>query len=67
MLERIPELAARVPCSCGNRTLAECYRGACPPQYGPCNGMGRDVYPWQQPGLSDDAIVARVRARYPRP
>jgi hypothetical protein len=63
MLERIPVLAAKVPCSCCRCTIG----GACPPQCGACNLIGRDAYTWHQHGLSDDEIVSRVRAKYPRP
>jgi hypothetical protein len=67
MLERIPTLAARVPCSCCRFTIGECYRGACPPQCGACNLIGRDAYTWHHQGLSDVEIVSRVREKYPRP
>jgi hypothetical protein len=66
MFERIPVLAAKVPCSCCKYTLAECYRGACPPQCGACNQIGREVYTWHMQGMSDEAIVVRVQAKYPR-
>lgn len=66
MLERIPELAMKVPCSCCRYSIGECYEGACPPQCGACNKIGRDVYTWHQQGVGDDEIVARVRKKYPR-
>jgi hypothetical protein len=66
MLERIPDLAMKVPCSCCRYTIGECYKGACPPQCGACNKIGRDVYTWHQQGIGDDEILARVRNKYPR-
>lgn len=66
LMANIPELVAKVPCSCCPFTLAECYGGACPTTCGPCNEIGRHVYEWHQQGMTDDAIVARVEAEFPR-
>jgi hypothetical protein len=64
MKEKIPELAAKVPCSCCPFTIGQCYDGACPSSCGPCNAIGRDAYTWHVQGIPDDEIVARVRDKY---
>ncbi len=64
LLATIPALVEKVPCSCCPRVIGECYRGACPTTCGPCNKIGRDAYTWHQAGMSDDAIVARVKTKY---
>lgn len=66
LLANVPELVEKVPCSCCPFALAECYRGACPTTCGPCNRIGRKAYEWHKQGMSDDAIVARVKAEFPR-
>ncbi len=64
MKEKIPTLAAKVPCSCCPYSIGQCYDGACPSSCGPCNSIGRDAYTWHVQGVPDDAIVARVRLKY---
>ncbi len=66
MLATIPDLVAKVPCSCCPFTLAQCYHGACPTSCGPCNKIGRKVYKWHEQGVSDDEIVSRVVTQHPR-
>lgn len=66
MLERIPELAMKVPCSCCSYKIGQCYHGACPTSCGPCNRIGRDVYEWHRKGVGDDEILARVVRKYRR-
>ena len=66
MLAKIPELVAKVPCSCCPFMLGQCYHGACPTSCGPCNKIGRKVYNWHQEGVSDDEIISRVTTQHPR-
>lgn len=66
LLKEIPELVDKVPCSCCDKNLGACFRGACPPTCGPCNKIGRAVYLWHLAGSSDDEIVALVKAKFPR-
>lgn len=65
LLRKIPDLAMKVPCSCCQYRIGQCYQGACPTTCGPCNQIGRDVYTWHREGLGDEEILARVAAKYP--
>lgn len=64
MLKEIPQLVDKVPCVCCPYTIGQCYRGACPPDCGPCNLIGRDVYAWHHEGLGDEEILDRVAQKY---